>query len=172
MSSQAGATIVSLNSTFPAFGVIGCWWKLSCCTVGEWSKVSHLDVILGTFNSLSFHIGEGCFLLRYWRIIAWRDDAGHVTCDIAAQTGNMKHVVKLIGNPFVFFYRWYFFDLLLLPMGSGPILEVLQYQANPWQGWSKLLTPRPVPKISLISKTPVGVVSDIKLIRTDTTLWS
>ena len=39
---------------------------------------------------------------------------------------------------------------------SGPILEVLQYQANPWQRWSKLLTLRPDTKISLISKFPIG----------------
>ena len=41
-------------------------------------------------------------------------------------------------------------------VGSGPILEVLQYQANPWQRRSKLLTLRRVPKISLISLIPGG----------------
>lgn len=34
----------------------------------------------------------------------------------------------------------------------GPILEVLQYQANPWRERSKPLTSRRGPKISLISK--------------------
>jgi len=51
-----------------------------------------------------------------------------------------------------------FFDLLLSPPGGGdgPILEVLQYQANPWQRRSKPLTLRRCPKISLISKSPDG----------------
>jgi len=39
----------------------------------------------------------------------------------------------------------------LLPMGSGPFLEVLQDQVNPWGSRSKLLHLPPVPKISLIS---------------------
>ena len=60
------------------------------------------------------------------------------------------------------------FDLLLLPVGSGPIPEVLQYRANPWRWRSKPLSHRPVPKISLISKRCMHRVSDIKLIRTDT----
>jgi len=50
------------------------------------------------------------------------------------------------------------------------ILEVLQYQANPWKTRSKPQTVFPIPKISLISWAPMGPVSDIKLIRTDTTL--
>lgn len=52
----------------------------------------------------------------------------------------------------------YIFDVcfFLLPMGSGPIPEVLQYRANPWRERSKPLTSRPVPKISLISKSPNG----------------
>ena len=45
---------------------------------------------------------------------------------------------------------------LYLPEGSGPFLEVLQYQANPWKSRSKLLSQFPVPKISLISKLPIG----------------
>ena len=60
------------------------------------------------------------------------------------------------------------FELLLLPVGSGPIPEVLQYRANPWRWRSKPLSHRPVPKISLISKRCMHRVSDIKLIRTDT----
>ena len=33
-----------------------------------------------------------------------------------------------------------YIDLIFLPEGSGPILEVLQYQANPWRERSKPLT--------------------------------
>jgi len=40
---------------------------------------------------------------------------------------------------------------VLLPLGSGPFLEVLQDQVNPWGSRSKLLHLPPVPKISLIS---------------------
>jgi len=45
---------------------------------------------------------------------------------------------------------------LLLPEGSGPIPDVLQYRANPWGSRSKLLHLPPVPKISLISMSPDG----------------
>jgi len=45
---------------------------------------------------------------------------------------------------------------ILLPEGSGPIPEVLQYRANPWGSRSKLLHLPPVPKISLISMSPDG----------------
>jgi len=45
---------------------------------------------------------------------------------------------------------------MLLPEGSGPIPEVLQYRANPWGSRSKLLHLPPVPKISLISMSPDG----------------
>ena len=38
----------------------------------------------------------------------------------------------------------------------GPILEVVQYQADPRQRWSKLLALRHLPKSSLISLIPHG----------------
>lgn len=44
----------------------------------------------------------------------------------------------------------------VLPEGSGPLLEVLQYQVNPCGSRSKLLHLPPVPKISLISMSPDG----------------
>ena len=53
---------------------------------------------------------------------------------------------------------------------SAPFLEVLQYQVDAWSGRSKPLFHLPVPKINLIYGPRVGDVSDIKLIRTDTTL--
>jgi len=49
------------------------------------------------------------------------------------------------------------FVLFLPIVGSEPILEVLQYQANSWQERCKHLTSHLVPKISLISKYPHGV---------------
>ena len=55
-------------------------------------------------------------------------------------------------------------------VGSAPFLEVLQYQVDAWSGRSKPLFHLPVPKINLIYGPRVGDVSDIKLIRTDTTL--
>ena len=52
-----------------------------------------------------------------------------------------------------FYYIYIFFFYKFPPEGgSGPLLEVLQYQANPWRGRSKLLHPLLVLKISLISK--------------------
>ena len=54
--------------------------------------------------------------------------------------------------------------------GGAPFLEVLQYQVDAWSGRSKPLFHLPVPKINLIYGPRVGDVSDIKLIRTDTTL--
>ena len=47
--------------------------------------------------------------------------------------------------------------IVIFPMvGSGPFLEVLQDQANPWWSRSKLLHLHPVAKISLISMAPSG----------------
>lgn len=40
------------------------------------------------------------------------------------------------------------------------------------EGGASSVAPHPILKISLISMSPLGDVSDIKLIRTDTTLWS
>ena len=52
-------------------------------------------------------------------------------------------------------FKSFIFDIqILLPKGSGPIPEVLQYRANPWGSRSKLLHLPPVPKISLISMSP------------------
>ena len=53
---------------------------------------------------------------------------------------------------------------------SAPFLEVLQYQVDAWSGWSKLLFLLPNLKIHLIYGPHMEDVSDIKLIRTDTTL--
>lgn len=54
--------------------------------------------------------------------------------------------------------------------GGAPVLEVLQYQVDAWSGQSKLFFHLPVLKIHLIYGPQIGDVSDIKLIRTDTTL--
>nr|XP_027778614.2 coiled-coil domain-containing protein 200 [Marmota flaviventris] len=56
------------------------------------------------------------------------------------------------------------------PSGGAPFLEVLQYQVDAWSGRSKLLFHLPAPKIHLIYCPRIEDVSDIKLIRTDTTL--
>lgn len=53
---------------------------------------------------------------------------------------------------------------------SAPFPEALQYRVDAWSGRSKPLFRLPVPKINLIYGPRVGDVSDIKLIRTDTTL--
>ena len=55
-------------------------------------------------------------------------------------------------------------------MRGGLFLEVLQYQDNPEPRRGKPLTLGQLPKIRLISNGSVSHVSDIKLIRTDTTL--
>ena len=59
---------------------------------------------------------------------------------------------------------------MLFPGGGAPFLEVLQYQVDAWSGRSKLLFQLPAPKIHLICCPRIEDVSDIKLIRTDTTL--
>lgn len=56
------------------------------------------------------------------------------------------------------------------PRGGAPFLEVLQYQVDAWSGRSKLLFHLLAPKIHLIYCPRIEDVSDIKLIRTDTTL--
>ena len=58
-----------------------------------------------------------------------------------------------------------------LPQMRGALfLEVLQYQDNAFTRRGKPLTLVSLPKIRLISNGSVSHVSDIKLIRTDTTL--
>lgn len=65
----------------------------------------------------------------------------------------------------------FFSNSIVFPgWGSAPFLEVLQYQVDAWSGQSKLLFHLPVPKINLIYGPQIEDVSDIKLIRTDTTL--
>ena len=56
------------------------------------------------------------------------------------------------------------------PQRGAPVQEVLQYQVNAWSGRKKLLFQLPVPKIHLICCPQIEDVSDIKLIRKDTTL--
>lgn len=53
---------------------------------------------------------------------------------------------------------------------STPFLETLQYQADAWSGRSKPRLQLRDLKIHLICSPRMGDVSDIKLIRTDTTL--
>ncbi len=54
-------------------------------------------------------------------------------------------------------HEYFYLPLILPPCGGGgPILDVLQYQANPCKKWSKPLPFSLLPKISLISKPPVG----------------
>jgi len=53
---------------------------------------------------------------------------------------------------------------------GASFLEVLQYQVDAWSGRSKPLFHLPDPNINLIYGPRIGDVSDIKLIRTDTTL--
>ena len=51
----------------------------------------------------------------------------------------------------------FIFICIIFPyVGSGPLLEVLQDQANPWRSRSKLLHLLLVAKISLISMVPSG----------------
>ena len=63
-----------------------------------------------------------------------------------------------------------FFFFLFPPKGGALFLEVLQYQVDAWSGWSKLLFQLLIPTIRLIYCPQIEDVSDIKLIRTDTTL--
>ena len=68
-----------------------------------------------------------------------------------------------------------FWDCFLVsPEGVGDwaaILEAVQYQADPWRRRSKPLALRRRSKNQFNIEVPmVGDVSDIKLIRTDTTL--
>ena len=60
--------------------------------------------------------------------------------------------------------------MFIPPEGGAPFLEVLQYQVDAWSGRSKLLFQLLIPKIHLIYCPRIEDVSDIKLIRTDTTL--
>ena len=53
---------------------------------------------------------------------------------------------------------------------GAPFPAALQCQVDAWSEWSKPLFQLPSPKIRLICSPHIGDVSDIKLIRTDTTL--
>ena len=50
------------------------------------------------------------------------------------------------------------------------VQEVLQYQVDAWNGWSKLLFHVPVPKTHVIYSPQVEDISDIKRIRMGPTL--
>ena len=76
--------------------------------------------------------------------------------------------VENLSRVFLFFI--YLFIYLSPPRGGAPFLEVLQYQVDAWSGRSKLLFQLPAPKIHLIYCPRIEDVSDIKLIKTDTTL--
>ena len=52
----------------------------------------------------------------------------------------------------------------------APFPAALQYRVDAWSEWSKPLLQLPVSKIRLIFRPLIGDISDIKLIRTDTTL--
>ena len=56
------------------------------------------------------------------------------------------------------------------PKGSGPIPEVGAIPGRPAAGGEQALVPAMFPKIRKSRKSPIGLVSEIKLIRTDTTL--
>ena len=81
---------------------------------------------------------------------------------------------QLTGTPALPLARWHgreeFFACFSTGLGGAPFPEVLQYRADAWSGRSKPLFHLPAPKINLIYGPRVGDVSDIKLIRTDTTL--
>jgi len=68
----------------------------------------------------------------------------------------MQHSYYALTQTFRHFIALLLLIPILLPEGSGPIPEVLQYRANPWGSRSKLLHLPPVPKISLISMSPYG----------------
>ena len=53
---------------------------------------------------------------------------------------------------------------------GAPFPAALQCRVDAWSEWSKPLVQLPGPKIRLICSPHIGDVSDIKLIRTDTTL--
>ena len=63
---------------------------------------------------------------------------------------------------------WGFF--LSTQREGAPFPEALQYRVDAWSGRSKPLFQLPVLKIRLICSPPMEDISDIKLIRTDTTL--
>ena len=64
-----------------------------------------------------------------------------------------------------------FFLVIFNTVGEGaPFPAALQCQVDAWSEWSKPLIQLPGPKIRLICSPHIGDVSDIKLIRTDTTL--
>lgn len=62
------------------------------------------------------------------------------------------------------------FFLKFFPEVGAPFLEVLQYQVDAWNGWSKFLFHLLVPEIHLIHCPRIEHISIIKLIRTDTIL--
>lgn len=66
---------------------------------------------------------------------------------------------------FEFFSFFFYF-----PRGGAPFLEVLQHQVDVRSGQSKLLLHLPAPKIHVIYCPRIEDISDIKLIRRDTTL--
>ena len=73
-------------------------------------------------------------------------------------------------KPFVVVSRCVFVCFCTSHEMGAPFPEALQYRVDAWSEWGKPLFQLPMLKIHLIYSPRIGDVSDIKLIRTDTTL--
>lgn len=97
-------------------------------------------------------------------------DAKRVTRNAPSHDENHTHTQSGRSNPIRKSPGLVFMSFFQTLREGAPFPEVLQYRVDAWSGRSKPLFRLPVLKINLIYSPHIEDVSDIKLIRTDTTL--
>ena len=139
------------------------------------SMVAWISCVLWWQKFLSFYGGMNftCSMVAKMSLILWWHEflvfygGTNFSCSMVAWISRLLCWHKFLpfygGMNFSSFYdginlscsmvavRDCFDGVHFIPGGNGPLPEVLQYRANPWQRRSKPLTLRQVPKISLIS---------------------
>ena len=111
------------------------WCHISHNPIQSWNNILPVNDIPKRF------VSEYSRPYPRWVCVTVHDDVSH----------RLTIVMWLNWTDVVWHRQWWWMVLTLVDY-YGPILEVLQYQANPWRERSKPLTSRRGPKISLISK--------------------
>ena len=151
-----------VRATYPAKPTIG--WNIQLVQWGEKAYMHSILLLMiicqqNRIQEYGFTIGNERQQFQHGICIGSLCDIIIKICSVSNFSIHVPFTIfvgeqlRVMLNEGLFFRRgnlifiWFF----------GPILEVLQYQANPWRSRSKPLCLLLGPKISLISKYPGGV---------------